>query len=283
MVKLKINLFDLNGIIHSAFGGLMEHEYIDYITALNDFDGITIFTDRYLFNSVVDDVSSKIKIAWLYESKSILPNIYDVYKIQHKFDYIFTHDQSLLNMDNKYILVSPAGCWVPESSRKIHKKNKKVSFIFSDKKLTDEHTLRFNIYNRFKNELECFGQGALNFINTKDLALNDFMYSICIENCFTDNLFTEKIIDCFMTGTISIYCGCNNIGKFFNENGIIKFKSLDELEIILSNIDENKYNSMKAAIEENFNLAKEYCVIEDWIYKNILINPFYRIKERINA
>ena len=243
MVKLKVNLFDSNGIINSGFGELNSYKYIEYVNKLDNFDGITIFTDCYLFDNKVNSVNSKIKIAWLYEPRVISPSIYNVYQIQDKFDYIFTHDRDLLKLGDKYICVPPAGCWIPEQSRKIHNKNKKISFIFSDKVGTYGHCFRHQIFNNFKNKLDCFGHGVKS-IATKDLALNDYMFSICIENSYVENYFTEKLIDCFMTGTIPIYCGCNNIFNYFNKNGIIIFKNIQELECILNYIDDNIYNNM---------------------------------------
>lgn len=275
MEKLKINLFDLNGIINSPFGGQAFCKYTEYVDKLDHFDGITIFTDRYLTHPKVDSVNSKIKIAWLYEPREIISHIYNVYKTQDKFDYIFTHDQELLKLGSKYIMVPSTGCWIPEQSRKIHNKSKKISFIFSNKNMTYGHRFRQEIYNEFKNELDCFGHGA-KFVNTKDLALNEYMYSVSIENCYTDNLFTEKLVDCFMTGTVPIYCGCTNVFNFFNKDGIIIFKTIEELRHILSYINEDTYNNMKSAIEENFNIASEYCQIEDWIYKNIFTNSKYK-------
>ena len=36
------------------------------------------------------------------------------------------------------------------------------------------------------------------------------MFSVCIENDVYDTYFTEKILDCFATGTIPIYKGTKN-------------------------------------------------------------------------
>jgi len=39
--------------------------------------------------------------AWLVEPKIISPDIYNIKKVQSKFDYIFTHDKKLLNFIKK--------------------------------------------------------------------------------------------------------------------------------------------------------------------------------------
>jgi hypothetical protein len=86
-----------------------------------------------------------------------------------------------------------------------------------------------------------------------------------------DYYFTEKIIDCFMTGTIPIYYGCPSIENFFDINGIIVFDTVDELENILYNLTEKDYNEKYESIKNNFEKAKEFLISEDWIYKNTKI------------
>jgi hypothetical protein len=71
-----------------------------------------------------------------------------------------------------------------------------------------------------------------------------------MENATYSNMFTEKITDCFMTGTIPIYYGISNIGDYFNTDGIIilddNFKldtischttKLQEVKIALKDLD----------------------------------------------
>jgi hypothetical protein len=84
------------------------------------------------------------------------------------------------------------------------------------------------------------------------------MFSISIENSKEDFMFTEKLIDCFLTGTVPIYYGCPSIGNFFNINGIIVIDSLLDLINVLSSITIDLYNNMKPYIEENYNIAQQY-------------------------
>ena len=39
--------------------------------------------------------------------------------------------------------------------------------------------------------------------------------------CSSDLYFTEKLLDCFATGTIPVYLGAPDIDKHFNKDGII--------------------------------------------------------------
>jgi len=84
-----------------------------------------------------------------------------------------------------------------------------------------------------------------------------------------DYFFSEKIIDCFVTGTIPIYYGCPSIFRFFDAEGILTFDNLPELLTILKKIDSNLYNTKINSVRKNFELAKNYVLAENHIYKKI--------------
>jgi thermostable 8-oxoguanine DNA glycosylase len=95
------------------------------------------------------------------------------------------------------------------------------------------------------------------------------MFSITIENCKKDFYFSEKLIDCFITGTIPIYWGCPSIGNFFNEKGIIVFNNIDDLKDILKDIDKKYYDERKKYILENYEISKNYLVADDIIFEKL--------------
>lgn len=71
---IKINIFDLNGVIFSGYTGLVNnYTKIEYVHKQNEFDGITVFTDKYLVgnSSLINSVKSKYKVAWIVEPKII--------------------------------------------------------------------------------------------------------------------------------------------------------------------------------------------------------------------
>ena len=45
------------------------------------------------------------------------------------------------------------------------------------------------------------------------------------------------------------------------------FNDINELDNILPSLNIDLYNSMKPYTEENFKLAHEYVLSEDWLYK----------------
>ena len=82
------------------------------------------------------------------------------------------------------------------------------------------------------------------------------------------NWFTEKLIDCFATGTIPIYWGCPNIEEFFNKDGIIQVNNIDELLETTTNLDIQD-DIPKNILLENFLKSREYMCAEDQIFRKI--------------
>lgn len=236
----------------------------------DDYRDITIFTKR-MFN-MVDSCDSKYKIAWLCEPKAINTASYDFIKKNHsKFDYVFTMDEELLDISDKFILTLWGGCWIEKEECDIYPKNKKkISIIASKKTLTEGHKLRQIVVSNLTNLVDVYGRGYTTLDNKID-GLKDYEFSIVIENSRPKNYVSEKIIDCFMTGTIPIYWGASNIEEFFDKDGILVFNNIKELINIMRDIiSENiKYSDYKDVIKKNFETAKKYVCTEDLIYNNL--------------
>ena len=83
-------------------------------------------------------------------------------------------------------------------------------------------------------------------------------FHVAIESTKQDNYFTEKIIDALITKTVPIYWGCDNIGDFFNIDGIIVVHSVEDAIEKINALTPETYKTMLPHIEENFELAKKY-------------------------
>jgi hypothetical protein len=211
----------------------------------------------------VDNIPSQTKIAWLLEPMELLPSVYQFVLDNHmKFKYVLTHEKTLLDMNRNFQFIPFGGCWVESENRNVYKKTKLVSIISSNKRMLSGHRLRHLVIER--NNLDVFG-GGYNPIPHKLIGLRDYMFSVVIENCKRDFWFTEKIIDCFVTGTAPIYWGCPSIDQFFNPKGLIQVDGLDDIEKVLKEISPEVYNDMLPYIEENFELAKRYILAEQHI------------------
>lgn len=219
-----------------------------------------IYTDNEIFKTR----NSNKNIAWLIEPKELQSNTYDyIVKNYFKFYKIFTHDIDLMKLPNS-ILIPYGGCWIKKQDFLVYPKNKNISIVCSNKNYLSGHKLRHECIDRFKNIIDIYGNGY-NPIDYKLKTLKDYRFQIVIENTKKDFWFTEKLIDCFVTGTVPIYHGCPSIFKFFNTEGMIIFNTLNELDQIIKNLDDNKYNSMLNSILENYKKANEYILAEKCI------------------
>ena len=100
-----------------------------------------------------------------------------------------------------------------------NEKSKDISFNFSSKKTTAGHRLRHVIANdrdiKTNTLIDQLGSGPQNIrIVEKGEMINPYKFSISIENSTYNHYFTEKILDCFISGTVPIYWGCPSIGNF---------------------------------------------------------------------
>ena len=89
--------------------------------------------------------------------------------------------------------------------------------------------------------------------------LNDFRYSVVVENSKQNHYFTEKLIDCLLVGTVPIYWGCDSLFDFgFDERGIITFNDPSELESVLPTLSETDYEERLPWVEHNHKIAQQY-------------------------
>jgi hypothetical protein len=157
-----------------------------------------------------------------------------------------------------------------------------VSFLSGAKSLIEGHKLRQEIY-KIENQitvpkkwfytLEDFNQDDFNkggigrpneFWHSKKICFNESIFHVCVENTKQLNWFTEKISDAFNTKTIPIYWGCPNISDFgYDERGIIRFNTVDELIYIINNLTEETYKNMKPYIDYNYNISTEEISFKD--------------------
>lgn len=224
----------------------------------------TFYVDSWIPLSLSDGVVGE-KYGWLLESKFITPDIVDDIKENYLkyfdvFKYIFTHNKELLNLDGRFKWCPANGYWINDA--KIYPKTKMISFITSDKNLTEGHNIRLEWVKKIGDQVDLYGRG-FNEIENKEEGLCDYMFSVVVENGFYESYFTEKILDCFATGTIPVYLGTPDIGNFFNKDGIIDLSN--EFDV-----SGEIYYSKMNAILENLEKVKEIEVLEDFIYKNYL-------------
>lgn len=262
---MKINLYG-NSFTHLTDGNLgysthgKKSKYIDWV--FDNSSDVSFYVDNAI-PMALNIKDNKKKFGWLLESKFITFSIYcDVKENYEKyfevFDLIFTNSKELLNIDKRFKWCPAASTWI--QTPKIYEKTKMISFISSAKNITEGHKLRRKWVDMIGDQVDLYGRD-FNYVKLKEEALCDYMFSVAIENGFYEGYFTEKILDCFATGTIPVYKGAPDIQEYFNPDGIINLS--DEFDVS----EEIYYNKMDAIID-NFYQLEKYPIGEDYIFKN---------------
>ena len=172
------------------------------------------------------DSNAEFKVLLQIEPPSIVDLTIPIIQNQHHFDLILAWNQEVLDACENSVFLPFGSCWVESEDHGIHEKSKLISIIASQKNIAVGHKLRHVIISSDKT-LDLYGRGY-NAIDNKITALKDYMFSVIIENSTTKNYFSEKIIDCLITGTIPVFWGCENITEFFDERGFIFFNDITE-------------------------------------------------------
>lgn len=229
----------------------------------------TWYTSWTLLDALKDP--SPKKVAWLIEPPSIHDWPYEFVRDKGWiFEAILTYDRDLIELDGiPSRLIPHGGSWIGETDWVMRPKNPKVvCMIVSEKDVAPGHRMRHEIAERYKNRINVCGRGYRPFNRKVDiLAYSHFSYAVIVESTRMDWYFTEKLIDCFATGTIPIYRGCPSIDEFFNPRGFAKFRNVEGLEMILDMIAVGAPIANNEAMVENFKTAKEYFRPEDWAYE----------------
>ena len=264
MTKIKLPIRDSLFAHNSISSFWNESEFIEWDRGEIKKDYVFL-TDSDVHT--VDSINGIKKYAWLLESPQVTPKAYDFVKLNHrKFDKIFTFDYEILKYENSVFLPF-GGSMLSKEDIKIHDKHKNISMMLSWKRDLEGHKLRHTIRNIY-NGISFYGSGINGVNEKKVVSTKDYRFSIAIENCKKDFYFTEKIIDCFLSGTIPIYWGFPSIGRFFDLKGIITFDRVEDLNEILPKLNEELYHSMKDNVINNFNIAKKYMIAEDYLFNN---------------
>ncbi len=258
---------------------LNENKYVDWVK--DNSANISIHIDNGL---LFETNKNKLNFGWVAESSSIVPNVISEVKknlseYKQKFEFIFTHDQRLIEIDPIFFKFTLPNALPWIQNKNIFKKTKSFSFIVSNKIMTDGHRFRLNVLEKYKSRIDIdhFGRGFKNelpwIIETnglqesgKILALKDYRFSFCFENDNYPSIFCEKITDCFATGTIPIFWGTPNIGDFFDLNGIIIYDENIDIDLL----NEEFFFSKKESIINNFNICRELLSAEDYLYLNYI-------------
>ncbi len=229
-------------------------------------------------------INHKHKVALILEPRCINRAAYQQieYGDWRLFEYVLTHDMELMKKIPNARSYMFGGCWIEEKRQEVYAKTKNVSIIASAKKQTIGHMMRHEAIEKYGSMIDgVFGRGYTEIANKLE-GLKDYRFSIAIENEKRDTWITEKVIDCFRTGTIPIYYGTDQIREYYDEEGIMFFNNIEELEDCLKRATPEYYNSQLRAVEKNFNLSKLARIPEDALW-SLFFHPTYFAHAKANA
>lgn len=227
------------------------------------------------------------KYGILRESEVIVPKDYEWALHEtgqiSEFEKVFTHSARILDRYENAVFAPANGVWYGTlrnggemSEFQYENKSKNISMVSSDKTMCPMHYKRIEVARHCisSGKVDVYGNVSGNYIEHKADALDEYRYSIAVENDITPYYFTEKILDCFASMTVPIYIGASEIGKFFNLDGIIRIsqENTDKLDEVLKQCCERDYFERLDAIKDNYNRVKDFLCIEDYIMNNYKID-----------
>ena len=138
------------------------------------------------------------------------------------------------------------------------KKKFQCSFLTSNKGWAPGHKLRLEIFDRLPEkvgDLPIVKVMTPPWVPDKRAYLDEYQFTITPENASHENWYDDKIVDALMAKTIPIFWGCPNIKNYFNMDGIIHFKTIEELMSKLYLITPGYYERHYDAVLDNMGRA----------------------------
>ncbi|MGX2985054.1 glycosyltransferase family 10 domain-containing protein [Helicobacter sp. 23-1048] len=280
---------DLN--VYNEFGEKLEVFFIRDIHCAHA--GTTrsrrILWDRYNFglqthfytnNSMLETIGKpKRRYGMLLEAEIFVPNDYKIFDrhkgLEKDFDLIFTSSAKILDsISNARFVPFASEIWNEDSIAPdlYTKKSKNVSFLSSDKIMCELHKFRIDLALRCKRENLCDTFGRFDgggYVKNISDTLNDYRFTICIENDVQPYLFTERLTSAFAAQTIPIYLGATEIDKFFNSEGIIKITTKSDIKEVLKQCTPQEYERRLPAVLDNYKrVMEQYTSKYDYLWEN---------------
>lgn len=219
---------------------------------------------RFVTDSDIKNAEGPGQVAWLLEPFFLHPENY-FEAMKKPFDAVLTHNRYFASNNRNWFWCPHGGSWINLKEWGVKKKKHNVSILLSEKKSLRGHQLRHEIVEMFRNQIDIFGLDH----RVKPIeAYGPYKYSIIIENECSIGYFTEKLIDCISVGTIPVYWGDPNIAHYFYEEGFVLLRyELSSVDRFLSLYNELDYSMMLEANKYNLNIARNYAIVEDNLWK----------------
>jgi len=250
--------------------------YFEYNWNTPENERTVVFSDLAIPTAALPRFSQVThKVAWLMEG----PGVYASYGLfkevltwllnhLHLFSAVATCDDELVaRYPDKMVFVPLGVILVPKEHSKIYAKSKLCSMVAG--RLYYPRDIIYNHYNT-SDKIEFLGKGVNKPFNQIVDAFKDYRYHVSVPSCANNRFFSSTITDAFACGTVPIWWGCDKIGEFFNDRGLIVVRSMEELDDALNVMSEADYLSRMDAIVENHARVERYRATENVLWENIL-------------
>ncbi len=219
------------------------------------------------------------KIAWLLEAPAI-NDLHGVVAFLREnlaalcasYEVILVSDRELCSLHPKVVYHPPGSNlpWIPPEKYGLYEKEKLCSMFASTKDWTEGHSLRQRWAERLQKKVDLFGGscgsvriGGTSVHPDKSEGLIPYMFNIAIENCRVDTYYSEKLTDCFATGTVPVYWGSPRVGDIFDPAGII---FLDDA-FDIADLSEELYREMLPAVRNNLEIVSKLTGADDLLFR----------------
>ncbi len=192
---------------------------------------------------------------FLFEPPGVRPVQYRLHRwFSRRWHRLFTYDARLLSAATNAVHFNGHVPWVDPSNPI---KTGHISVVTSAKRDLPGHRLRLRVSERWPDRLDRFGK-AYQPVESKNEALDNYRFSLAVENSRSTGYFTEKVLDCFLTRTIPIYWGDPELGRFFDMDGVIDCQTEKDIDRAVKTVTEQDYEDRRAVIDRNFETAIGY-------------------------
>ena len=173
-----------------------------------------------------DIIKAKRKFLWVIEPPSINIRNYQVaHNLRTRVELIFSHTKAFLSETSNSVYCPWGSYFIQPNDHQVYPKNCGLTIIASNKTFAYGHRMRHEVISKYKDYFSCIRNGGSNHAAYQNGGaeyklnfLRNYRFSVEIENAPIAGYFTEKLLDCFRTGTIPIYCGDPNIESIFNND-----------------------------------------------------------------
>ena len=251
----------------------VDSDFITWIPTLSDETLPLVMSHEAMFAPVPDELRPSNLFGLIVESQAFVPRLYrDIQPVMRRFDVVFTHSSKLLSENANAYWIPGGGIWVGGTFAKGRigdvPTRDLCSMPSSRKTVSPLHRERLRIAKRLwikRGEIDVFfgPPGVYTYDVTRS-----YRYNIGIENYMDESCFTERILNCFATGTIPICKGATKITDFFDADGILEFDTFRHSEMILRSASVADYERRMGSIQENFRRVLQYRSIEHFIVTN---------------